>query len=60
MPGTALLTMLIPVKGAEHSESDITSQSLEFCIHKKRKEKEKSVDLQQLIHFKRKLQTIQK
>lgn len=41
MPGTALLTMLIPVKGAEHSESDITSQSLEFCIHKKRKEKEK-------------------
>lgn len=31
MPGTALLTMLIPATGAEHSGSDITSQSLEFC-----------------------------
>lgn len=37
MPGTALLTMLIPATGAEHSGSDITSQSLEFFIRKKKK-----------------------
>lgn len=41
MPGTALLTMLIPATGAEHSGSDITSQSLEFFIRKKKK----SIDL---------------
>lgn len=31
MPGTVLLAILVPATDAEHSASDITSQSLEFC-----------------------------
>lgn len=39
MPGTVLLAILVPATDAEHSASDITSQSLEFYIGRRRRRK---------------------